>query len=322
MPEQAPRPIVLHGVKKEKTLSNLATRFLKCWQLYLLFLPPLIYIILFHYVPMYGAQIAFKDYNFADGIVNSPWVGFKHFIKFFNLHDFASIIGNTLGISVYNLLASIPFSILLAVLLNYARNQYFKKTVQMVTYAPYFISTVVMVGIIMEFLSPRTGIINAFLELLGFQSINFMGVPEYFKSIYVWSGVWQGTGYGAIIYLAGLAGIDPTLHEAAIVDGANKIQRVWHIDIPGILPTIVILLIMNTGQILNTGFEKILLMQNPLNMRTSQVIDTYVYQVGFASQIVDYSYPTAVGLFKSIINLILLITVNKVARKLTDNSLW
>ena len=322
MSVKATGPIILHGIKEEKSLSIIAKKFLKCWQLYLLFLPPLIYIILFHYVPMYGAQIAFKDYNFSDGIINSPWVGFKHFVKFFNSYDFAQIMKNTLGISFYNLAASIPFSILLAILLNYATNERFKKTVQMVTYAPYFISTVVMVGIIMEFLSPRTGIINIFLRLLGFESINFMAVPEYFKSIYVWSGVWQGTGYGAIIYLASLASVDTTLHEAAIVDGANKFQRIWYIDIPGILPTIVVLLIMNTGHILNTGFEKILLMQNPLNIRTSQVIDTYVYQVGFASQIVDYSYPTAVGLFKSVTNLTLLIIVNSIARKLTDSSLW
>jgi putative aldouronate transport system permease protein len=312
----------LHSTKKRKRMHKLARDFLRCWQLYILFLPPLIYIILFHYVPMYGAQIAFKDYNFNDGILGSPWVGFKHFKRFFTSHDFRTIMLNTIGISVYNLVASIPFSIMLALLLNYAKNEHFKKTVQMVTYAPYFISVVVMVSMVLEFLSPRTGIVNIFLEALGMERINFMGIPEYFKSIYVWSGVWQGTGYGAIIYLAALAGIDPTLHEAAIVDGATKVQRIWYIDIPGILPTIVILLIMNTGHILNTGFEKILLMQNPLNMRTSQVIDTYVYQIGFASQIVDYSYPTAVGLFKSVVNLSLLVTVNRIAKKLTESSLW
>jgi len=310
------------GTGKSTGLYRITARFLKCWQLYLLFLLPMIYIVLFHYVPMYGAQIAFRDFRINEGITNSPWAGFKHFIRFFESHDFLVIMRNTLGISIYNLVAGFPFSILLAVLLNYARNDHFKKTVQMVTYAPYFISTVVMVSMVLEFLSPRTGIINEIITLMGHESINFMGTPEYFKSIYVWSGIWQGTGYGAIIYLAALAGIDPTLHEAAIVDGATKVQRIWHIDLPGILPTAVILLIMNTGHILNTGYEKILLMQNPLNMRTSQVIDTFVYQVGFSSQIVDYSYPTAVGLFKSIINLILLITVNKISGKLSQTSLW
>lgn len=316
------RPTVLHGSKKVKRLSKIGADLLKCWQLYLLFLPPLIYIVVFHYVPMYGAQIAFRNYNFVDGITNSPWVGFKNFARFFNSHDFILLMKNTLGISIYNLAAAFPFSIMLAILLNYAVSARFKKTVQMVTYAPYFISTVVMVSLVLQFLSPKTGIVNMFMEFFGLESVNFMGVPGSFKSIYVWSGIWQGTGYGAIVYLAALSGIDPTLHEAAIVDGATKIKRIWHIDIPGILPTAVILLIMNTGQILNTGYEKILLMQNPMNMRTSQVIDTFVYQIGFASQSVNYSYPTAVGLFKSVISLILLVAVNKIARKLSNNSLW
>ncbi len=310
------------NTNRKRGLSKGILDLKKCWQLYALFLLPLIYVIVFKYVPMYGAQIAFKDYKFTLGINASPWAGFKHFHRFFNSHEFWNLMSNTLGISIYNLVAGFPFPIILAILLNYARSDRFKKTVQMVTYAPYFISTVVMVSMVLQFLSPRVGIINVVREALGLERINFMGVPDYFKSIYVWSGIWQGTGYGAIVYLAALAGIDPSLHEAAIVDGANKVQRIRHIDIPGILPTAVILLILNTGQILNTGFEKILLMQNPMNMRTSEVIDTFVYQVGLASQTVNYSYPTAVGLFKSVVSLFLIIIVNKIAKRLGGSSLW
>ncbi|MFY9176963.1 MAG: ABC transporter permease subunit [Caldicoprobacterales bacterium] len=310
------------NTSKKKGLPRLLLDLKKCWQLYVLFILPLAYVIIFKYIPMYGAQIAFKDYKFTLGIGGSPWAGFKHFERFFKSHEFWNLMKNTLGISIYNLVAGFPFPIILAILLNYARSTKFKKTVQMVTYAPYFISTVVMVSMILQFLSPRVGIINIMRELLGLEAINFMAVPEYFKSIYVWSGIWQGTGYGAIIYLAALAGIDPTLHEAAIVDGANKLQRIRHIDLPGIMPTAVILLILNTGQILNTGFEKILLMQNPMNMRTSEVIDTFVYQVGLASQTVNYSYPTAVGLFKSVVNLFLIAVVNKIAERLGGSTLW
>ena len=310
------------NTSKKKGLPRLLLDLKKCWQLYVLFILPLAYVIIFKYIPMYGAQIAFKDYKFTLGIGGSPWAGFKHFERFFKSHEFWNLMKNTLGISIYNLVAGFPFPIILAILLNYARSTKFKKTVQMVTYAPYFISTVVMVSMILQFLSPRVGIINIMRELLGLEAINFMAVPEYFKSIYVWSGIWQGTGYGAIIYLAALAGIDPTLHEAAIVDGANKLQRIRHIDLPGIMPTAVILLILNTGQILNTGFEKILLMQNPMNMRTSEVIDTFVYQVGVASQTVNYSYPTAVGLFKSVVNLFLIAVVNKIAERLGGSTLW
>ena len=308
--------------RKRTWLSDLKMRFFKCWQLYVLFLLPLLYIIIFKYYPMYGAKIAFRVFRFTDGITSSPWVGIKHFERFFNSHDFLNLMKNTLGISIYSLVAGFPFPIILAIMLNYTRNAYFKKTVQMVTYAPYFISTVVMVSMVLQFLSPRVGIINVIREIMGLDRVNFMGVPEYFKSVYVWSGIWQGTGYGAIIYLAALSSIDPTLHEAAIVDGANKFQRIWYIDLPGIIPTAVILLILSTGQILNTGFEKILLMQNPMNTRTSEVIDTYVYKVGLASKTINYSYPTAVGLFKSVVNLFLIVVVNRIAKKKSYSSLW
>ncbi|GAA4877452.1 ABC transporter permease subunit [Paenibacillus vulneris] len=298
------------------------TKIRKGWRLYALIALPLIYIIIFKYVPMYGAQIAFKNFIVTKGIWDSEWVGFKHFDRFFHSYEFWRLMSNTILLSVYSLVAGFPFPIILALSLNYVKNQLFKKSVQMITYAPHFISVVVMVGIILELLEPRNGIVNNVLKLIGLNPINFMGVPEYFKSIYVWSGIWQSVGFGCIIYLAALASIDPALHEAAVVDGANKLQRMWHIDLPGIMPIAIIMLIMNTGHMLDVGFEKVLLMQNPLNIRTSEVIDTYVYKVGLTSQALNYSYPTAIGLFKSVINLILLIMVNKIAQKTKQASLW
>nr|WP_249866158.1 ABC transporter permease subunit [Paenibacillus konkukensis] len=294
----------------------------KVWRLYVLIALPLIYIIIFKYIPMYGAQIAFKNFIVTKGIWGSEWVGLKHFIRFFNSYEFWRLMNNTIVLSVYSLVAGFPFPIILALSLNYVKNKLFKKSVQMVTYAPHFISVVVMVGLILEMLDPRNGIVNAALKLVGLQTVNFMGVPEYFKSIYVWSGIWQSVGFGCIIYLAALASIDPSLHEAAVVDGASKLRRMWHIDIPGIMPIAIIMLIMNTGHMLDVGFEKVLLMQNPLNLRTSEVIDTYVYKVGLTSQAINYSYSSAIGLFKSVINLILLVVVNKIAQKTKQASLW
>ncbi|MFE5317530.1 ABC transporter permease [Paenibacillus sp. NPDC056579] len=294
----------------------------KGWRLYALIALPLIYILIFKYVPMYGAQIAFKNFIVTKGVLGSEWVGFKHFIRFFNSYEFWRLMSNTIVLSVYSLIAGFPFPIILALSLNYVRHKFFKQSVQMITYAPHFISVVVMVGIILEMLDPRNGIVNTILRFIGLDTINFMGVPEYFKSIYVWSGIWQSVGFGCIIYLAALSGIDPSLHEAAVVDGATKVQRMWHIDIPGIMPIAIIMLIMNTGHMLDVGFEKVLLMQNPLNLRTSEVIDTYVYKVGLASQALNYSYSSAIGLFKSVINLILLIIVNKIAQKTKQASLW
>lgn len=294
----------------------------KGWQLYVLLALPLIYLVVFKYVPMYGVMIAFKNYLANEGIWGSEWVGFKHFERFFYSYEFWRLMKNTLIISVYSLIAGFPFPILLALGLNYARNRIFKKSVQMITYAPHFISVVVMVGIILELLDPRNGIINNIIRALGFETVNFMDNPNYFKSIYVWSGIWQSVGFNCIIFLAALAAIDPSLHEAAVVDGASIWRRMWHIDLPGIMPIAIILLILNTGHILDNGFEKVLLMQNPLNLRTSEVIDTYVYKVGLVSQAMNYSYSTAIGLFKSLIGLILLISVNKVAQKTKQSSLW
>jgi multiple sugar transport system permease protein/putative aldouronate transport system permease protein len=297
-------------------------RALRGWQLYVLMILPLIYLLVFRYIPMYGAQIAFKNFTAGRGIWGSPWVGFKNFVRFFHSYDFWRIMDNTLLLSLYHLAATFPFPIVLALGLNYIRHVRFKKTMQMVTYAPHFISVVVMVGLIMQFLSPRTGPLAFLGRLFGFEPVNAMGDPALFKSIYVWSDVWQHTGFACIIYLAALAGIDPALYEAAVMDGASKLRRMWHIDLPGIMPIASIMLILNFGHIFDLGFEKVLLMQNPLNTRTSEIIDTYVYNIGLKSMVPNFSYATAIGLFKNVIAFILVITVNQISKKLGQSSLW
>ncbi|GGD73524.1 ABC transporter permease [Paenibacillus nasutitermitis] len=307
---------------KKGAKRSIRKKLLRSWQLYVLMAIPFVYLIIFKYVPMYGAQIAFKNYSVVKGIWGSDWVGLKHFDRFIHSYDFWRILKNTLLLSFYNLLASFPFPIVLALCLNYIRGGLYKKTIQMVTYAPHFVSIVVMVGIIKELLDPRTGIVNRFITALGFPAINFMGEASMFKSIFVWSDIWQHIGFNCIIFLAALSGIDPAQHEAAVVDGATKLKRMWHVDLPGIMPIAIILLILNTGHVLDVGFEKVLLLQNPVNLTAAEIIDTYVYKVGLSSQVANYSYSTAIGLFKSIINLILLLTVNKIAQKTKQTSLW
>ena len=297
-------------------------RILPNWDLYLIVSVPVAYIVIFHYVPMYGAQIAFRNFSPIKGIWGSPWVGFEHVVRFAESFSFWRIFGNTLGLSIYHLAAGFPIPIMLALSLNYARSRAFKKTVQLVTYAPHFISTVVIVGMILQFLATRGGIVNALIGLAGIEAVNFMGEPAYFKSIYVWTEVWQETGWGAIIYLAALSAIDPELHEAAIVDGASRVQRIVHIDIPGILPTVTILLILRFGRVLFVGFEKVLLMQNPLNLPSSEIIQTYVYKIGLVSAIPNYSYAAAIGLFSAVISFVLLVLVNQFAKRLGQTSLW
>lgn len=309
-------------VSEKSKNAGLIRRMAKVWQLYLLMILPLAYIIVFKYVPMYGAQIAFRDYIVSKGIWGSEWIGFRYFIRFFESYDFWNILKNTIALSLYQLIAGFPFPIILALSLNYVANVKFKKTVQMVTYAPHFISVVVMVGIIFQMLDPRIGLINGILSLLGIDPIDWMGRAELFQSIYVWSGVWQNVGFNCIIYLAALSGIDPSLHEAAVMDGASKVRRIWHIDLPGIMPIAIILLILSVGNMLELGFEKVYLMQNPLNLRTSEIIDTYVYKVGLTAQAVNFPYSTAIGLFRNVINFILLIIVNQAAKKMGQSSLW
>jgi putative aldouronate transport system permease protein len=301
-------------------LLKKAKKIKRHWQLYLLVLLPLAYIIIFKYIPMWGAQIAFRDFSVTKGFSGSDWVGLKHFNDFFSNPNFKILIKNTLLISLYSLVIGFPAPLILALALNEIRTGKFKKLIQMVTFAPYFISTVVMVSMIILVLSPRLGVVDLIVRAFGFESINFMGKPGYFKTIYVLSNIWQGMGYGAVIYLAALAGINPELYEAAKVDGASKFQKVINIDIPGLLPTIIILLILNVGQLMNIGFEKIYLMQNPLNLSASEVISTNVYKIGLIGG--DFSFSAAVDMFNSVINLILIVTVNFLARRVSDSSLW
>lgn len=290
------------------------------WQLLLLCALPVLYFVIFHYVPMYGVQIAFKDFKAADGIWGSAWCGLKHFKRFFSSSQFWPLIKNTLGLSFLQILLGFPVPVLLAIMLNQVKNQKFRKFAQSVLYCPHFISIVVLAGMLYIFLSPRNGIINTIIQMLGGESIFFLGEAKYFKMTFVISGIWQNAGWSAIIYIAALAGISPDLYEAAQVDGANKWQRIRHIDIPGILPTIVMMLILEVGKVMNLGFQKAYLLQNAQNLAASEIISTYIYKVGMIDA--QYSYSAAVNLFNNIVNIILLVTVNKIAKKLTDNSLW
>jgi multiple sugar transport system permease protein/putative aldouronate transport system permease protein len=292
------------------------------WQLYTLLALPVAFLLVFNYWPMLGLQIAFKNYNPLKGVWGSPWVGFANFDRFFHIYQFWQIIENTVILNFYQLAAGTPLPIILALAINYAARKWFSRAVQMVSYAPHFISTVVIVGMLGLFLDPQMGLVNHFLNLIGANSVDFLGNPGLFRHIYVWSGVWQNLGFSTIIYLAALTGIDPSLHEAAIVDGATKLQRMRHIDLPGIMPVAIILFILNMGQALTTGFEKVLLMQNSLNLSSSEVIDTYVYKVGLASELPQYSYATAIGVFQSVVGLLLIWISNRVARRLTGSGLW
>ena len=306
--------------RKQKNASKAWLR--RDWDLYLMLGLPLIYIIVFKYVPMYGVQIAFRNYNVFKGMSASPFVGLKYFKQFFGSSELPKLLGNTLRISIYGLFAGMVFPIILAIILNYLRNLRYKKVVQTVTYAPYFISTTVMVSMILQFMAWDSGPVNRLLVMLGGHQIDFLGDPKKFAHLYVWSGIWQYTGYNAIIYIATLASVDPTLHEAAVVDGATKFWRVWHIDLPSIKSTIIILMIMSLGGTLSTGFEKIYLMQNNMNIRASEVIDTYVYKIGIASPIANYSYPTAIGLFQSLVGMLMIVMANIISKKVGEESLW
>ncbi|SDX35627.1 carbohydrate ABC transporter membrane protein 1, CUT1 family [Paenibacillus sp. PDC88] len=313
-------------VRRQQTMSRPKSsrkqwqKIWRNWELYLFIAPAFLYFLIFHYGPMYGIQIAFKNYNPVRGIFGSPWIGFDHFIRFFDSYYFWDLMWNTLTISLYELAVGFPIPIILALAFNELKHKRFKKLAQTVTYAPHFISMVVMVGMIISFLSPSTGILIHFIEWLGFDAPAFLTSPAWFKTVYVLSGVWQSAGWGTIIYLAALSAADPGLHEAAIIDGANRLQRIWNINIPVLVPTMTILLILNMGSLLGVGFEKILLMQNPLNMESSDVISTFVYRSGLENA--QYSFSTAVGLFNSVINAILLIVVNQIARRTSENSLW
>lgn len=303
-----------------KSLSARMKKNVKAnWQLYTLLIPALTYFTIFHYVPMYGVQIAFKDFYANLGITGSPWVGFEHFTRFFDSYYFWRLLKNTIVLNLYGLLL-FPLPIIFALMLNELRNGAFKKWTQTLTYAPHFISVVVIVGMLVAFLDPITGIINHGITAMGGKPIDFLTSPGWFRHIFVWSGQWQSLGWGTIIYLAALAGVNPELHEAARVDGASRMQRILNINIPSILPTIIVLFILNIGSFMAIGFEKVLLLQNSLNSSTSDVIQTFVYQTGLLEG--QYSFASAIGLFESAINIVLLITVNYIARKTSENSLW
>ncbi len=295
------------------------------WQLYLLVALPVIYILVFAYTPMLGIQIAFKRFNPTLGVWGSPWIGFSNFIRFFNSFQFARVLKNTLTLSFYALVAGFPVPIIIALCLNSMLSERYKKFIETTIYIPHFISTVVLVGMIFQVLNPFNGIFATGYRLVIGESAKvpqLMGMPSVFKHVYVLSGIWQGMGWSSIIYMAALAGCDQELHEAAQIDGASRFARIRHIDFPAILPTAVILLILNSGHIMNVGFEKVFLMQNDVNLSASEVISTYVYKVGLAATPTDFSYATAIGLFNSVINFLMLITVNKISRTVTSSSLW
>lgn len=310
----------LAGKSRESFSVRLGKNIRKNWILYVMILPVLVYYIVFAYAPMYGVQLAFKNYRVKDGIFGSPWVGFDHFKRFFSAYNFRQLLMNTLGISVYSILVGFPIPIIFALMLNYVKNKHLKKAVQMVSYAPYFISTVVMCGMITIFMSTDSGIFNIIRGFLGMEPVDALSKPGWFKSIYVWSGVWQGMGWSSIIYISALSGVDMQLHEAAIVDGATKLQRILHVDLPSIKPTIIMLLILQMGSLMGVGFEKVFLLQNTLNKSTASVISTYVYEVGLINS--DYGYSTAVGLFNSVINVVLIVTANQLSKRLADESLF
>jgi putative aldouronate transport system permease protein len=288
-------------------------------QLLIFCIPAVVYMLLFNYGPIWGIQIAFKKFSAARGIIGSRWIGLDNFIRYFTSPYFTRTFFNTLKLSFLQLLIGFPVPIILALMLNQVEHSWYKRFVQTVTYAPHFISVVVMAGMIMLFLSPSVGIVNNVLRRFGIEPVFFMIKPEIFPWIYVLSGIWQNAGWGMIIYLAAISSIDPTLYEAAIIDGANRLQRIAYIDIPSILPTIVIVLVLRVGRLMDVGWQKAYLLQNQLNLPASELIQTYVYKIGILQG--EYHYSAAIGLFNSIINLVLIYSVNSVAKRLRQETL-
>ncbi|MGB8452515.1 MAG: ABC transporter permease subunit [Anaerocolumna sp.] len=289
-------------------------------QLYLLALIPFLFVLIFNYVPMSGILLAFKDYSIRKGIIGSPWAGLKYFRQLFSIPIFPTILKNTIVLSLQSMVFSFPFPIILALAFNEIRNAKMKKVLQTISFAPFFISTVVVVSIIFQMFSYRYGVINTFINKLGFESVNFTGLAGFFKPSYIISGIWQGAGYSSILYIAALASVDLSLYEAAAIDGASRFQKVLHVDLPCITPTIVITLILSAGNILSIGFEKVYLLQNPANYNVSEIIATYVYKTGIEQA--QFSFSTAVGLFNALVNCIMLLLVNKIANKVSETSLF
>jgi putative aldouronate transport system permease protein len=292
----------------------------KEYGLYLIFLVPLIWYLVFMYTPMYGLQIAFKRYNSSLGIQGSPWVGMQYFKQFFNSYYFGNLLANTLVLNIYQMAVGFPIPILLALIINEIRVRRLRKAVQNITYIPYFMSVVVVVSMLNLFSNPTYGIFNKIGALLGAAPVDYYAKEEYFRTMYVFSNVWQNMGFNSVIYIAALSAIDPQLYEAAEIDGASRLRKIYHISLPCIMPTIVILFIMRVGDLMNVGFEKVLLMQNTVNMGTSDVISTFIYRNGIQKG--QFSYSAAVGIFNSLVNLVLLVGANTFTRKLGDDSLW
>lgn len=305
---------------KRKGKAGALRRIGRCWQLYVLMLPALIYIVLFAYKPMYGILIAFKDYSLKKGILASPWVGFKNFQRLFSSYWFPIILKNTLTISLLSLVIGFPIPIMLALLLNEVKSTKFRNMVQTFSYAPHFISMVVMCGMVAMFLSPTTGIVNKLLNALGMESVFFMQEAGLFKWVYVLSGVWQGTGWSSVIYFAALSGVDKSLLEAADMDGATRLQKIWHVNLPVILPTILVMFILQCGSLLSVGYEKAYLLQTSSNLTGSEIISTYVYKVGLVQS--DFSFSTAAGLFNTVVNCIILISANQLSKKVAKTGLF
>lgn len=309
-------------LRTTKRSTALKKQIIENYQLLILLILPLAWLLIFKYGPMYGLIMAFKEYDPQLGIWGSPWAGFKYIRKFFEHYMTPEVIRNTLSISIYYLLASFPFPIILALLINSTRHRKYGKTVQMITYMPYFVSTVVLVGIVLQMLNPKVGIIGTLISMFGGEPKDLMADPAWFPHIYVLSGIWQNCGWGTIVYLAALSGVDNSLHEAAMLDGASRWKRVLHIDLPCILPTASIMLILNAGQIMNLGFEKVFLLQNDLNRDASEIISTFIYNIGLSSAVPDIPLATAIGLFNAVVNLLLIVFVNKLTRKISNTGLF
>ncbi len=313
------KPNTIKIPNNSSKLSRLLRNMHRHWQLYILLIPTIVFFIVFKYVPMYGVQIAFRDFSIIDGFTGSEWVGLKHFERFVSSPDFWLVLKNTISLSLMQLIISFPLPIFISLLLNQLKKQRHKTVIQNILIAPHFISLVVLIGMVTIFLNPYTGILNQLIEFFGGEAVFFLGEPDYFKPIYVLSGVWQSTGWGTVVYVAALSSIDPTLYEAATVDGASRWQKIWNIDFHGILPVIIVQLILNTGQMLSIGYEKILLLQNDLNRVASEVISTYEFKQGVLDA--QFSYSSAIGLFNAVINLIILLTVNYLAKKYSETSI-
>lgn len=305
-------------------MQKIKKKYAKYWQLYLFLLIPVIYVCIFNYRPLIGLQIAFRDFSIAKTMWTSPWVGLKNFEKFLNSYQFVRVLKNTVFLSLYSVIAAFPFPIIFALTLNSIRNKRYKKITQTITYIPHFISVVVLVSMVNQIMHPMNGIYGVAAQAItGNIPNDLLASPSAFPHLYVWSGIWQSFGYDSIIYFAALSGVSLELHEAAQVDGASRLKRMIHIDLPAIAPTITIMLILRISKVMNLGFQKIYLMQNPLNLSASEVISTYVYKKGLGSGMSnDYSYSAAVDMFNSLVNLLLVVSANFVSRKVSETSLW